>query len=233
MLKDFVSKLNVKVNDFSLYEQAFVHRSYINENPKFVLGHNERLEFLGDAVLELSSTEFLFEKYKNIPEGELTEKRSNIVNTNTLAKVSERLGFNDYLKLSKGEARDTGKARISILADTFEAFLGAMYLDNGKGGAAFNICKKFLEDNLFVYEKEIEQDSRLRIAKSLIQEISQEKYSITPSYQVLHEEGKDHDKTFKIGIYFGQKLIAEGVGKSKQEAETEAAKNALLKNNWI
>lgn len=233
MLSDFIKSKGLKVNNLSLYEQAFVHRSFINENPKFLLGHNERLEFLGDAVLELATTEFLFYKYQNISEGELTEKRSNMVNANTLAKVSEQLGFNNYLKLSRGEAKDIGKARMSILADTFEAFLGAMYIDNAGEGSAFNICKQFLQANLFVLEKQIEQDSRLRVAKSLVQEISQDKYSITPNYKVLSEDGKDHDKTFKIGIYFGDKFVADGVGKSKQEAETEAAKNALIKNNWI
>lgn len=233
MLENLLKKLNIKVNNIDLYRQAFIHRSYVNENPKHKLTHNEKLEFFGDAVLELATTEYLFMKYKHLEEGDLTAKRSAIVNTNSLGKVAEKLGFNEYLKLSKGEARDTGKARVTILADTFEAFLGAMYFDNHKGSKGLDICLEFLKQFVFVYEKELEYDSRLIVAKSLVQEISQDKYSVTPRYKVISEVGRDHDKTFKMGVYINDKLIAEGIGKSKHEAETSAAQNALIKNKWI
>ncbi|MDI9354672.1 MAG: ribonuclease III [Cyanobium sp. MAG06] len=223
-MEELLNKLNIKYNSLNIYEQAFTHRSYINENPKNVSGHNERLEFLGDAVLELLVSEYLYKKYPNITEGELTSIRSAMVNTHTLAKTAEDLQFNQYLKLSKGESKDTGKARISILADTFEAFLGGIYLDCG-----LSVSKIFLENNLFNRENDARKDTMLREAKSIIQEYSQDKLGITPSYKVIEEKGPDHNKDFVVGIYFGTKEIATGTGKSKQEAETSAAQNAMHK----
>ena len=227
-MRELLDKLTIKYNNIDIYEQAFIHRSYINENPKYISGHNERLEFLGDAVLELLVSEYLYLKYKDIAEGELTSIRSAMVNTHTLAKISNSLDFNEFIKLSKGESKDTGKARMSILADTFEAFLGALYLDMG-----LLECKKFLESNLFNREEEARKDTLLREAKSIIQEYTQDKLGITPSYKVLKEEGPDHNKDFVVGIYFNNKEIATGIGKSKQEAETNAARNALIINKWI
>lgn len=227
-MQELLGKLNIKYNNINIYEQSFIHRSYINENPKYISGHNERLEFLGDAVLELLVSEYLYLKYKDIAEGELTSIRSAMVNTHTLAKISNLLDFNKFIKLSKGESKDTGKARMSILADTFEAFLGAIYLDMG-----LLECKKFLESNLFNREEEARKDTLLREAKSIIQEYTQDKLGITPSYKVLKEEGPDHNKDFVVGIYFNNKEIATGIGKSKQEAETNAARNALTINKWI
>ena len=227
-MKELLEKLNIKYNNINIYEQAFVHRSYINENPRYVSHHNERLEFLGDAVLELLVSEYLYLKYKNIDEGELTSIRSAMVNTYTLSKAADSLLFNNFLKLSKGESKDTGKARVSILADTFEAFLGAIYLDAGLA-----MCKSFLENNLFNREKEARQDTMLIEAKSIVQEFSQDKFNITPNYKVIEEKGPDHNKEFVVAIYFANKEIAKGKGKSKQEAETMAAREALIINKWI
>ena len=210
-----------------LLQTAFTHRSYINENSGITSGHNERLEFLGDAVLELVITRYLFDKYPEKPEGELTAYRSSLVNTTSLAESAEKLGMNEYLLLSKGEARDTGKARHYILADAFEAVIGAIYLDQGYDGAT-----QFIADNLYQKIDLIVKKSLWRDAKSFVQEKAQEIVGVTPSYEVLSEVGPDHDKNFTIGIYFGSELIAEGKGKSKQEAEQTAARNALDKKGW-
>ena len=210
-----------------LLQTAFTHRSYINENSGITSGHNERLEFLGDAVLELVITRYLFDKYPEKPEGELTAYRSSLVNTTSLAESAEKLGMNEYLLLSKGEARDTGKARHYILADAFEAVIGAIYLDQGYDGAT-----QFIADNLYKKIDLIVKKSLWRDAKSFVQEKAQEIVGTTPSYEVLSEVGPDHDKNFTIGIYFGSELIAEGKGKSKQEAEQTAARNALDKKGW-
>jgi ribonuclease-3 len=215
------------VND-KLLEQAFIHRSYINENPRTNLEHNERLEFLGDAVLELVVTEYLYEKYPHHSEGDLTAYRSALVNAVTLGEVADALSFNDMLKLSKGEAKDVSRARSSILADAYEAFIGALYLDQG-----YTSAKEFISKTVLIKTEDIIRKGLYKDAKSFVQEKAQEIFSVTPSYKVLHEEGPDHDKRFTVGIYFGDELVAEGVGKSKQESETFAARSALEKKGWV
>lgn len=217
--------LNFKNKD--LLKQAFIHRSYLNENHTFGIEHNERLEFLGDAVLELVATEELFRRYPEKSEGELTAIRAAIVNTISISNAASSLSMNDYLLLSKGESKDTGKAREYILANTYEALIGAIYLDRG-----YDAAEKFIEESLFIKIEEIVSKKLWRDSKSLIQERAQESLGITPKYEVLEESGPDHDKNFTVGIFFGSNLISRGSGKSKQEAEQIAAKNALAKNNW-
>ncbi len=226
-LEEFQIQTNVHFKDKDLLQQAFIHRSFINENPRSGLEHNERLEFLGDAVLELVVTEFLYSTYPHHNEGDLTAYRSALVNAVTLGKVADALSFNDMMKLSKGEAKDVSRARSSILADAYEAFIGALYLDQGYDGA-----RSFISRTVLIKTDDIIKQGLYKDAKSYVQEKSQEVHGVTPFYKVLGEEGPDHDKRFKIGIYFGDEFIAEGEGKSKQEAETEAARNALLKKGW-
>jgi ribonuclease-3 len=220
-------KLGLKFNDIELLKRAFVHRSYINENQGTGLKHNERLEFLGDAVLELAASVELFGKYPDRPEGELTAFRASIVNTVSLADTAEELQFSNYLMLSRGESKDTGKARQSILADTFEAVIGAIFLDQG-----FDSAEAFIGKNLYHKLDEIVEKGLWRDAKSFVQEKSQEILGETPHYRVTGESGADHDKTFTIGIYFGKELVAEGDGKSKQDAEQIAAQKALNLKKW-
>lgn len=229
-MKDFSlleQNLGITFNDKKLLQQAFIHRSYINEHAGSGLSHNERLEFLGDAVLELIVTDHLFEKFSAKPEGELTAYRASLVNTNSISDTARENGFDEFLMLSKGEARDTGKARSYILANTYEAFIGATYLDQG-----YESAKLFVLKTLIPKLDIILQEGLWRDAKSYVQEKSQEHESVTPSYKVLNEVGPDHDKIFTVGIYFGTKLIAEGKGSSKQEAETDAARNALKVRGW-
>jgi ribonuclease-3 len=223
----FEKKLGITFADKHLLTQAFIHRSYINENPKSGFAHNERLEFLGDAVVELVVTRYLYDRYPESNEGELTAYRSALVNAVTLADVAEHLGMNDFLLLSKGETKDTGKARQYILANTFEAFVGALYIDGG-----YSAAENFIASVLFGKIDDIVTKKLWRDAKSLIQEKAQEHVGVTPAYNVIQESGPDHDKRFVIGIYFGPELIAEGKGKSKQEAEQEAAHKALELKDW-
>lgn len=227
-LEEFKQKNNIHVKNDDLLSQAFIHRSYINENPRTGLEHNERLEFLGDAILELIVTEYLYKKYPHHNEGDLTSYRSALVNAVTLGALADELSFNSMLKLSKGEAKDISRARSSILADAYEAVVGALYLDQG-----YENVRVFVERTLLGKTEEIISKGLYKDAKSFVQEKSQELYGVTPMYKVLSEEGPDHDKLFSVGIYFGNELIAEGVGKSKQEAETKAAKNALEKKGWM
>lgn len=224
----FEERTKIVFNDKKLLEQAFIHRSYINENSGARLSHNERLEFLGDAVLELVSTDFLYRKYEDKDEGELTAYRSALVNANIIGEVALSLGMNEYLLLSKGEAKDIGKARSYILANTYEAYVGAVYLDRG-----YDIVRDFITETLLVKIETIISKKLWRDSKSLVQEKSQEYLNVTPSYKVLHESGPDHDKQFTIGIFFGGDLIAEGKGKSKQEAEQQAAHEALEIKEWL
>jgi len=225
---DFEKSAKIIFKDKTLLKQAFVHRSYINENPGSNLAHNERLEFLGDAVLELIVTDYLYKKYKGYTEGELTAIRSALVNAITISEVAGKIGMNEYLLLSKGEGKDTGKARQYILANTYEAYLGAVYLDQG-----YDISNKFVVETLLPFTDEIVKKKLWRDAKSLIQEKVQEFIGVTPAYKILNESGPDHDKHFTVGIYFGSELIAEGKGKSKQEAEQKAAEVALKIKNWV
>ena len=225
MIKDFSKlekKLKLKFKKKDLLLQAFVHRSYLNEKPDFHLSHNERLEFLGDAVLELVVTKYLFEKYPEKPEGELTNWRAALVNAKMLTELAKDLGLNDFLLLSQGEAKETGKARLYILANAFEALIGAIYLDRG-----YKESEKFLNEHLTPKLPEIIEKGLFRDAKSLFQEQTQEKVGITPTYKVLREWGPDHDKHFIIGVFLGREKIAEGEGSSKQEAEERAAQKAL------
>jgi ribonuclease III len=225
---DFEKNTKIVFKDKNLLKQAFIHRSYINENEGISLSHNERLEFLGDAVLELIVTDFLYKKYPNYTEGELTAIRSALVNAIIISEVALKVGMNDYLLLSKGEAKDSGKARQYILANTFEAYIGAVYLDQG-----YNVASKFVASYLLPHTEEIVAKKLWRDAKSLVQEKAQEFVGVTPVYKVLHESGPDHDKHFTVGIFFGSDLIAEGKGKSKQEAEQKAAEASLKIKNWM
>lgn len=224
--KEVQEALGVTFNDESLLKQAFTHRSYLNENPGARLEHNERLEFLGDAVLELAVTEHLYVTYPN-PEGELTSWRAALVNTQTMGEIADSLSFNDYLLLSRGEAKDTGRARQAILANTLESVIGALYLDKG-----YEEARMFVERHIIVRLPEILAGKLYRDAKSYFQERAQEKLGITPTYETLSETGPDHNKIFKVGAYVGSSLIAEGEGSSKQEAEQEAARRALEEKGW-
>ena len=225
---DFEKKTKIIFKDKDLLRQAFIHRSYINENGAASLAHNERLEFLGDAVLELIVTDFLYRKYPSYAEGELTALRSALVNAIIISEVALKIGMNDFLLLSKGETKDTGKARQYILANTYEAYVGAVYLDQG-----YEVANQFITKTLLPHTEEIVSKKLWRDAKSLVQEKAQEFVNFTPAYKVLHELGPDHDKHFTVGIYFGGELIAEGKGKSKQEAEQKAAEAALKIKNWL
>ena len=225
---DFEKKTKINFKDKNLLKQAFIHRSYINENPNTGTTHNERLEFLGDAVLELAVTDYLYKEYPNYTEGELTALRSALVNAVIIAEIASKIGMNDFLLLSKGEAKDTGKARQYILANTYEAFVGAVYMDGG-----YEVAEKFINETIIPHTEEIVSKKLWRDAKSLVQEKAQEFYNVTPAYKVVAESGPDHDKHFTVGILFGGDLIAEGKGKSKQEAEQKAAQEALKVKNWL
>jgi len=220
-MKDFKKlekKLEVSFKNKNLLCQAFCHRSYLNENPDFKFGNNERLEFLGDAVLELVVTEHLYNNYPETPEGEHTKR---------LSETAKEMGLNDFLLLSKGESREKGKARQFILADTFEAFIGSLYLDQG-----YEACRKFIKKHLIKKLPFILKKGLFKDFKSSFQEKSQEKVGITPAYKVLKEWGPDHNKEFAIGVFLNDELVAEGGGSSKQEAEEEAARIALENKNW-
>ncbi len=229
-MKDFSvleKKLNIEFNNKDFLIQAFVHRSYLNENPGFHLSHNERLEFLGDAVLELVVTESLYREYPDKSEGELTNWRAALVNSKILSRIASELGFNDFLLLSKGESKETGKARRYILANTFEAVIGAIYLDKG-----YKVCQEFIKKHLLKELPLIIEKGLYKDAKSRFQEEAQERIGVTPTYKVLKEWGPDHAKHFVIGAFLGNELIAEGEGSSKQEAEEQAAEKALEVKNW-
>lgn len=210
-----------------LLRTAFTHRSYLNENRGPGMEHNERLEFLGDAVLELIVTAHLFKKYPEQNEGELTAYRSALVNAVTLAGVAEKLGMNEFLLLSRGETKDTGRARQVILANTIEAFIGALYLDQG-----YDVTTLFVSHHLFNLIDEIITKKTWLDAKSHFQEKAQEIVGVTPVYETVKEVGPDHDKKFTVAVFLGKERIAEGDGKSKQEAEQQAAKLGLEAKKW-
>jgi ribonuclease-3 len=216
-----VDTLGFTFNDPELLIMAFTHRSYMNEHKKSTKAHNERLEFLGDAVLELVVTEFLYGNYSE-PEGILTNWRAALVRTESISAASSRLGFVDMLRLSRGEKRGSERARHQILANTFEAVVGAIYLDSG-----YEPAKKFITTHLLVTFDEILKTGSWRDAKSHLQEVAQSVDGATPVYKVLTEEGPDHDKIFTIGAYVGPRLLGKGSGSSKQDAQQEAAQNAL------
>jgi ribonuclease-3 len=225
--KVYAERLGLSFTNMDLFIEAFTHRSYLNENKGLASAHNERLEFLGDAVLELAVTNFLYAKFPKKDEGDLTAYRAALVNTFSLADTAQELGINDMLLLSKGEAKDVGRARQIILANAFEALLGAIYLDQG-----FDTAEAFLAKNLYSKIDAVIQTRAWQDAKSHFQEVAQEKKSITPNYKTLREEGPDHDKKFTVGAFLNEEKIAEGIGKSKQEAEQDAAQNALTKTGW-
>jgi len=229
-VKDFAlleKKLGLKFKNNDLLTQAFVHRSYLNENPELGLDQNERLEFLGDAVLELVVTEHLYKEFPKKAEGELTNWRAALVNAKMLSQLAEELGFNNFLLLSRGEAKELGKARQYILANTYEAFVGSLYLDLG-----YQEAEKFIHKYLLAKLPEIIEKKLYKDAKSHFQEEAQDKVGVTPAYKVLKEWGPDHKKKFTIGVFLGNEKVAEGEGYSKQEAEEEAAKAALEVKNW-
>ena len=223
----FAQSIGVTFNNLGFLAEALTHRSYLNEHREYAGSHNERLEFLGDAVLELATTDFLFKKFPGKPEGELTSFRAALVNTVSLAETAQALGVNDYLLLSKGEARDTGRAREVILADAFEAIIGALYLDQG-----YEAAEAFIARNLYNKIDDVIARRAYQDAKSRFQELAQEKKGVTPVYETLNQVGPDHDKRFTVGVFVGPAEVARGEGKSKQEAEQSAAQAALDKTSW-
>jgi ribonuclease-3 len=223
----FETRIGFTFRDKRRIETAFTHRSYLNENRAPGREHNERLEFLGDAVLELAVTEFLFSKYPEKAEGELTAYRAALVNTVSISDAASKLGMNDFLLLSRGEAKDTGRARQIILANAFEALIGALYLDQG-----YVAAKDFIAKQLFAKSDEIVEKKLWQDAKSRFQEVAQEVTGVTPSYRLVDQSGPDHDKRFLIGAYIGTEKISIGEGKSKQEAEQDAAQKALIAKGW-
>jgi ribonuclease-3 len=225
--KSFEQDIGVQFNDLSLLRQAFTHRSYLNEHRGETGGHNERLEFLGDAVLELIATHFLYQEFPGKPEGELTAYRAALVNATTCAQIATEIGMNDYLLLSRGESKDTGRARNILLANAFEALVGAVYLDQG-----YDAAKQLVAERLFPKLPGIIEGKLWQDAKSALQEKAQEITGATPAYKVHSETGPDHAREFAVGVYVREELLGEGAGKSKQEAEQAAARDALEKKGW-
>ncbi len=220
-LSDLEKKLNIKFKDIALLQTALVHRSYLNEHRDFALAQNERLEFLGDAVLELVVTDHLYRTYPN-PEGELTNFRSALVNHRILSQIASALDLGEYILLSRGEAKDTGRARQVILANAIEAVIGAIYLDQGYG-----VAKEFIDREILVELPKILAEGAYLDPKSQLQELIQEREGVTPVYKVIGESGPDHAKVFEVGVFISNKLAGEGSGHSKQEAEVSAAESAL------
>ncbi|MBI2097532.1 MAG: ribonuclease III [Candidatus Vogelbacteria bacterium] len=222
------SRLGLTFREPKLLRQALTHRSFLNEHREADWEHNERLEFLGDAVLELVMTDYLFRRYPEKSEGDLTSYRAALVNTQTIAEVASELGVNEYLLLSRGEAKDTGRARAVILANTFESLIGAVYLDQG-----LEIARQFIEKHLASRTATLLAERRWQDAKSFFQERAQALAEVTPTYEVMDEVGPDHDKMFTVGLYLGAALVATGTGHSKQEAEQQAARNGLTARGWL
>ena len=214
-------KINTKFKDRSLLQCAMTHRSYLNENRKWPLPHNERLEFLGDAVLELVTTEYLYRNFPN-PEGDLTNLRSALVNYKMLSEIASSIGLEDFILLSRGEAKDTGRARQVILANAMESLIGAIYLDSG-----FAVAEKFINEFVIKRLSAVLSAGKVLDPKSKFQELTQEKMGVTPNYKVLAEWGPDHNKNFEVAVLINDKQVATGVGPSKQEAEIAAAENGL------
>lgn len=219
-------KIGIKFKDQDLLKTAFIHRSFLNEHRDFPLDNNERVEFLGDAVLELVTTEYLYSHYPN-PEGELTNWRSALVKGETLALIARELHLGEYLNLSRGEEHSGGRNKDYLLANVFEALIGVIYLEHG-----YKKAQKFIEKFLLIRLKSILEEGKHIDAKSKLQELAQEKMTTTPAYQLLHDEGPDHDKTFTMGAYIGERLVGKGKGGSKQSAEQKAAEDALKRLKW-
>jgi len=224
-IQAFQDKIGIHFQDVSLIERAFIHRSYLNEHPKLGLEHNERLEFLGDAVLELVVTDHLYRNYPN-PEGDLTNWRSALVKTESLAAVAEELGVSEHFKLSRGEAKGNARSHALISANAVEAIIGATYLDQG-----YDVAKGFIAQYIISRLPDILQTGAWLDPKSRFQELAQEQFGLTPNYRVVEESGPDHDKVFTIGVYVGDKLFGKGSGSSKQAGQQEAAAAALTKLN--
>ena len=222
-LQDFQDRLGIQFKDITLLERAFIHRSYLNEHPRLGLEHNERIEFLGDAVLELVVTDFLYRNYPN-PEGDLTNWRSALVKTESLAAVAEKLQIAEYFKLSRGESKGNARSHSLISANAVEAIIGATYLDQG-----YEMAKKFISEHIISRLPEILETGTWMDPKSKFQELAQERFGLTPSYRVVDEAGPDHDKVFTIGVYVGDTLYGKGSGSSKQAGQQEAASAALAK----
>jgi ribonuclease III len=218
--------LPLKIHDDAMLKQVFIHRSYVNEHKGKKLEHNERLEFLGDAVLELVTTEYLYKNFPH-PEGELTNWRSALVKGENLAKVAENISIGQFLHLSRGEEKSGGREKAYLLANTVEALIGYLYLMGGYTPAQLFIHRHILVDLQDILENKLHID-----AKSFFQETAQELLSITPTYKLVSDEGPDHDKVFTMGVYLEDELIAEGKGSSKQSAEQDAAHNGLAKKGW-
>ena len=230
-MKDFAKfeeKIGVAFKNIDLLKQAVVHRSYLNEHPKFGLNHNERLEFLGDAVLEIIVTEYLFQNYPQTPEGDLTNWRASLVNAKMLAIIAHEIELETYLYLSKGESRDkNSKARQYILANAVEALIGAIYLDQ-----KIKMARKFVQAKILSKLENILTNKLYLDPKSKFQEHAQEIYKVTPHYKVLSESGPEHAKTFVVGLFLGEELVAAGEGSSKQEAQVDAADKGIKKMKW-
>lgn len=221
-------RIGVTFKNKDLLKQALVHRSYLNEHPDFNIGHNERLEFLGDAVLEIVVTEFLYLNFETTPEGELTNWRASLVNAKMLHEIAVELEVEDCLYLSKGEARDKNKkSRQFILSNSIEAIIGAIYLDQG-----IEPAKQFILKNMVSKLDDILRNQSYLDPKSRFQEKAQEEKGITPHYQILDEVGPDHAKIFTVGLYLGEEMVTTGKGSSKQEAQVEAAQQGLIKMKW-
>jgi ribonuclease-3 len=214
-------KLGVTFSDIDLLITAFTHRSYLNEHKKTVRNHNERLEFLGDAVLELVVTEFLYANYSE-PEGILTNWRSSLVRTESIGAAANKFGFEALLRLSRGERRGTERARAQILANSFEAVVGALYLDQG-----YEAAKTFITESILSTFEHILASGSWMDPKSHLQELAQSQETATPVYKVMNEDGPDHDKLFTVGVYINTKLRGQGTGPSKQAAQQKAAEAAL------
>lgn len=228
-LAELQRRIGIAFRDPRLLEQALTHRSYLNENRNGrITRHNEVLEFLGDAVLELAVTDKLVRMFPDLQEGKLTSYRSALINTRRLSAIAQELGLEPFLLMSRGEARDTGRARHYILGCAFEAIVGALYLDRGQG-----VAELFLADVLFGNIQEVVMKRQYLDAKSHLQELAQERLHVTPHYEVLEERGPDHDKWFRIGCYFHMRLVSEGTGGSKREAEDAAARAALQKEYGV
>ncbi|MFA5770952.1 MAG: ribonuclease III [Patescibacteria group bacterium] len=218
------TKINIKFKDRNLLENVFIHRSYLNEHKNSSLKSNERLEFLGDSVLSLITSVYLFKNYPNLKEGDYTEIKSAIVKMDSLAEASKKIELNNYLLLSRGEERGAGRTNNNIMADCFEALIAVIFLDK-----SFEVAYTFVVDFLFKDKLDYLLKNNLYLSsKSKLQEIVQSKYKKTPIYKVLEEKGPEHKRVFKIGVYFNSKILGTGVAPSKKEAEEVAAKEALL-----
>ena len=226
MYSKLEKKIGIKFKNQDLLRTAFVHRSYLNEHKDSGWEHNERVEFLGDAVLELVATEYLYSHFPN-PEGDLTNWRSALVKGEMLSKIARELGLGDYLYLSKGEEHSGGREKDYLLANVFEALIGAIYLQHG-----YAKSQKFIEKFLLGHLESILKTGGHIDAKSRLQELAQERVMVTPSYQLIHDEGPDHDKVFTMGAYIGDRIVGKGIGGNKQAAEQKAAEDALKRLKW-